>query len=116
MLRVSRNPRGNGWRKAPHKRELVPVNSTSYTTLQGEKTNDVQQHVIASTPFLEANPAAKRWFELIKMPVSDINEQNLKMREGEKTEADVARHADEWGAAHQEQWDAWIAEAKEAVP
>jgi len=44
----------------------------------------------------------------------DQNEQNLKMRDGEKTEADVARHADEWVAAHQEQWDAWIAEAKEA--
>ena len=71
-------------------------------------------HVIASTPFLDANPAAKRWFELLRMPVSDINEQNLKMRDGEKTEADVARHADEWVAAHQEQWDAWIAEAKEA--
>ena len=36
------------------------------------------------------------------MPVSDINEQNLKMRDGEKTEADVARHADEWVAAHKE--------------
>ena len=40
------------------------------------------------------------------MPVSDINEQNLKMRDGEKTEADVARHADEWVAVHQEQWNA----------
>ena len=72
------------------------------------------QHVIAGTPFLDANPAARRWFELLKMPVADVNAQNLKMRDGEKTEADVARHADEWIAAHREQWDAWIAEAKQA--
>ena len=73
------------------------------------------QHVIANTKFLEANPAAKAWFNQIKIPLADINAQNLKMQQGEKTPADVQRHADEWIAAHQQEWDVWLAEARKAA-
>lgn len=73
------------------------------------------QHVIANVEFLEANPAAKAWLNLIKIPLEDINAQNLKMNEGEKSPEDIQRHADEWIAAHREQWDAWLAEARKAA-
>ena len=73
------------------------------------------QHVIANTEFLEENPAAKAWFNQIKIPLDDINAQNLKMQQGEKSPADIQRHADEWIAAHQQQWDAWLAEARKAA-
>ena len=73
------------------------------------------QHVVANAEFLEDNPAAKAWFNQIKIPLDDINAQNLKMQQGEKTPADIQRHADEWIAAHQQQWDAWLAEARKAA-
>lgn len=41
-------------------------------------------HVLANNKFLEANPAARRFFELAQIPINDIGAQNLKMRDGEK--------------------------------
>jgi glycine betaine/proline transport system substrate-binding protein len=73
------------------------------------------QHVIANAEFLEDNPAAKAWFNRIKIPLEDINAQNLKMQQGEKTPADIQRHADEWIAAHRQQWDGWLAAARKAA-
>jgi glycine betaine/proline transport system substrate-binding protein len=72
------------------------------------------QHVVANPEFLEKNPAARRWFELLEIPIEDINAQNLKVHEGENSERDIRRHAEEWVKAHQDQWNAWIAEAKQA--
>lgn len=73
------------------------------------------QHVIANADFLEENPAAKAWFNQIKIPLDDINAQNLKMQQGEKSSADIERHAEEWIAANRQQWDAWLAEARKAA-
>ena len=42
------------------------------------------QHVVANTEFLEENPAAKAWFNQIKIPLDDINAQNLKMSRGRR--------------------------------
>ena len=72
------------------------------------------QHVIANPDFLAENPAARRWFELVTIPIDDINAQNLKVREGENSEQNVRRHAEEWIKAHQDQWNEWIAAAKQA--
>lgn len=72
-------------------------------------------HVFANNQFLEKNPAAKRFFELAKIPIEDIGAQNFKMREGEKRARDIERHADEWIAAHQAEFDGWIQEAIKAA-
>ena len=37
------------------------------------------------------------------------------MNEGQKSQKDIDRHADEWIAKNQAQWDSWIAEAKKAA-
>jgi glycine betaine/proline transport system substrate-binding protein len=71
------------------------------------------QHVLAGTAFLEENPAAERWFELLEIPLKDINAQNLKMREGEDAQEDIRRHVDQWIEAN-ENWDTWIEEARKA--
>lgn len=73
------------------------------------------QRVIANTKFLAANPAAKAWFNQIRIPLDDINAQNLKMQQGEKSPADIQRHADEWIAANRQQWDGWLAAARKAA-
>ena len=72
-------------------------------------------HIFANNQFLEKNPAAKRFFELVKIPIEDIGLENFKMREGEKRGRDINRHADEWIVANQAQFDGWIQEAIKAA-
>lgn len=72
-------------------------------------------HVLANNKFLKKNPAAKRFFELAKLPINDIGAQNLKMRDGEKSIKQINRHADEWIAANQATFDQWVKEAIKAA-
>ena len=71
--------------------------------------------IVANKKFTEKNPAAKKLFEVLEIPLGDINEQNTKMNEGEKSEKDIARHVDEWIAKNQSTWDGWLEEARKAA-
>ncbi|MBB4265716.1 glycine betaine/L-proline ABC transporter substrate-binding protein ProX [Roseospira visakhapatnamensis] len=79
----------------------------------GFQAND--QRIVANRAFAEANPAAAKLFAVMQISSNDISAQNLKMREGEDSEADIARHADAWIAAHQDTWNAWLDEARAAA-
>ncbi|MEM9926612.1 MAG: glycine betaine/L-proline ABC transporter substrate-binding protein ProX [Cyanobacteria bacterium P01_D01_bin.50] len=68
--------------------------------------------IVANKKFLQDNPSAKRLFELIQIPVDDINAQNELLREGENSLADIRRHAEEWIKNHQEKFDGWVEEAR----
>ncbi len=74
---------------------------------------DIQ--IVANKKFLQKNPAAKKFFEVFKLALADINEQNTKMQSGEKSQKDIERHAQEWIAAHQEQWNSWLEAARAAA-
>ncbi len=54
---------------------------------------------------MEKNPAAKKLFEIFTISLADVSAQNTKMSEGEKSQKDVKRHAAEWVAQHQAQWE-----------
>lgn len=69
------------------------------------------QRIVANRQFTDQNPAAARLFEVMQLPVGDINAQNLAMRDGQNRPADLARHADGWIRAHQATFDGWIAQA-----
>lgn len=71
--------------------------------------------IVANKKFLEKNPAAKKFFEVFNLSLGDINEQNTKMEDGEKSQKDIERHAQEWIAKHKEQWDGWLNEARMAA-
>lgn len=73
------------------------------------------QCIVANRAFIEDNPAARSFMSEIRVPVADINAQNRAMQEGAKTPDDIERHAEAWIEAHQEQWDAWIAQALAAA-
>ena len=73
------------------------------------------QHIVANKAFAEANPAAAKLFEVMQLPVADINAQNLRMRDGENKPADVERHTDAWIQGHQKTFDGWIAQALAAA-
>lgn len=66
--------------------------------------------------FLEQHPVVRRLFEVASIPIVDVTAQNAKMNAGEDSESDISRHADEWIAAHQAEFDRWIGEAQKAGP
>ena len=70
--------------------------------------------ILANEEFIEENPAAGRLFELMEIPLEDVNAAILKQREGE-TELDQIRgHAQAWIEANRDRFDAWVAEAAKA--
>jgi len=71
---------------------------------------DIQ--IVANKKFLAANPAAKTFFELFTLPLSDINEQNTRMQNGEKSQKQIERHVEEWIDKNRETWDGWLEEAR----
>ena len=71
--------------------------------------------IVANKKFLDKNPAAKRFFEVFTLPLVDINEQNTRMNEGEKSEKDIMRHVDEWIEKNTDKWNGWLEEARKAA-
>ncbi len=71
---------------------------------------DIQ--VVANKKFLVDNPAAKEFFKAFTLPLADINEQNTRMQNGEKSQKYIERHAKEWIEKNQETWNAWIEAAR----
>lgn len=71
--------------------------------------------IVANKKFIAKNPAAKRFFEVVTLPLIDINEQNTRMNEGEKSQKDIERHVDEWIAKNQATWNGWLEEARKAA-
>jgi glycine betaine/proline transport system substrate-binding protein len=73
------------------------------------------QRIVANRDFVQKNPAAAKLFEIMVLPVGDINAQNLRMRDGENKPADIERHVDGWIKANQKTFDGWIAQAMKAA-
>jgi glycine betaine/proline transport system substrate-binding protein len=76
----------------------------------GFVVSDIQ--IVANKKFLEENPAAEKFFELFTLPLSDINEQNTRMENGEKSQKDIERHAQEWIAKNRDKWNGWLDAAR----
>lgn len=74
-----------------------------------------QMHIVANKVFAEKNPAAAKLFAIMKLPINDISAENMQMKVGQNSPADIERHADGWLKAHVKQVDAWLAEAKAAA-
>ena len=95
----------------------VPKSDDS-TTVQdngfdpGFAINDV--YVVANKQFIEDNPPAAKFLELVQIPISAVNAAQVKLRDGEDKLEDFRRHAEDWVAANQAQFDAWVAEAATA--
>ncbi|MGD2020179.1 MAG: glycine betaine/L-proline ABC transporter substrate-binding protein ProX [Thiohalocapsa sp.] len=79
----------------------------------GFQAND--QRIIANKEFAEENPAAAELFAIMKLSNNDISAQNLRMRDGEDSEADIEKHADAWIAANRDKFDAWLERARAAA-
>ncbi|NET40903.1 glycine betaine/L-proline ABC transporter substrate-binding protein ProX [Okeania sp. SIO2B3] len=75
----------------------------------------IQQRIVANKKFLKNNPVAKRWFELVEIPVADMNEESLRIKEGEDQPEDILRHAQEWIKNNQEKYDNWLETARKSA-
>ncbi len=74
---------------------------------------DIQ--IVANSEFLAKNPAAKEFFKVFTLPLGDINEQNTKMQNVEKSSKDIDRHVKEWIKKNQATWDGWLEVARNAA-
>lgn len=71
--------------------------------------------IAANKAWAEKNPAAAKLFAIMKLPLADINAQNMRMRSGESSQKDIERHVDGWIKAHQAQFDGWVKTAADAA-
>ncbi|MGI2225276.1 glycine betaine/L-proline ABC transporter substrate-binding protein ProX [Shewanella frigidimarina] len=79
----------------------------------GFVVSDIQ--IVANKKFTKQNPAARKFFEVFTLPLGDINEQNTRMNEGEKSTQDIQGHVDEWITKNQDKWNGWLTEARSAA-
>ncbi len=79
----------------------------------GWNADDIQ--VTANADFLDANPAAAALLEVVELPLGDIAAQNFLMQEGEDSQADVVRHAEEWIEQNRALVDEWLDAARAAA-
>lgn len=70
---------------------------------------------VLNKDFAKKNPAAVKFLSEMQITTGDESAQNLKMHNGESSTADIKRHAAEWIAAHQQQFDGWLADARAAA-
>ncbi|NQW94710.1 MAG: glycine betaine/L-proline ABC transporter substrate-binding protein ProX [Polaromonas sp.] len=73
------------------------------------------QRIVANKTFTDENSSAAKLFEIMQLPVGDINAQNQRMKNGENSEQDIAKHTDAWIKGHQKTFDSWIQQALAAA-
>ncbi len=72
-------------------------------------------HIVANKTWAEKNPAAATLFAVMKLPVADINAQNLRMHSNQVSDIDIEHHAEGWLRAHQTIVDEWLEAARKAT-
>lgn len=71
--------------------------------------------IVANKKWAEKNPAAAKLFSIMKLSVNDVSAENLMMRKGQSSQADIENHANGWISAHQKEFNHWIEVAKAAA-
>lgn len=106
----------------PKESQKAAVDRMTVSGVEGAVTDPIKLgfvvsdiRIVANKKFIAKNPAAEKFFEVFTLPLSDINEQNTRMNEGEKSQKDIERHVDEWIAKNQTTWNGWLDEARKAA-
>ncbi len=99
-----------------------PKEALTASNIQGAVTNPIKMgfaandiRVVANDNFLQNNPGAKKLFEIMSVPFSDITKQNEKMFEGEDTQKDIEKHVTEWIRNNKDKWLKWQRKARAAT-
>lgn len=70
------------------------------------------QIIIANQSFVDNNPVARRLFEVVSIPSTDVNAESLRIKDGEGSSEDIRRHAAEWIEQNQTLFNSWVATAR----
>ena len=103
------------WLSVPY--TSLPDGGTGNTEFDGKNLGFAVDNlrIIARNDFLEANPAAKKLFEVAKIDINDISAENKLIADGENTSEAIDKHVADWIAAHQADYDGWLAAARDAA-
>jgi glycine betaine/proline transport system substrate-binding protein len=106
----------------PTEAQKPSIDRMTVSDIEGAVSNPIKLgfvvadiRIVANKKFTSENPAAKAFFEILALPLLDINEQNTRMNEGEKSQKDIERHVDEWIAKNTAKWNSWIEHALKAA-
>ncbi|MEX5342937.1 glycine betaine/L-proline ABC transporter substrate-binding protein ProX [Pseudomonas sp. I2] len=104
------------WLEVP-RTDLPGGDNAVDTTYQGKNLGFAVDKVeaVLNRDFADKNPAALKFLSLMQISAADESAQNLKMQQGEKSPADIQRHAKAWIAAHRQQFDQWLQAARAAA-
>ena len=67
--------------------------------------------LVVNKAFVEKYPSVGKLFELMVLPIADVNAQNEMMNNGQSSQQDIARHTESWIKAHQKTFDSWVTQA-----
>ncbi|ANG61689.1 glycine betaine ABC transporter substrate-binding protein [Marinobacterium aestuarii] len=103
------------WLEVPYT-DLPDGKNDINTSYEGKNLGFAVDQVMAvmGREFAEAHPAARSFLSQVQISTADESAQNLKMQDGEKSVEDIKRHAQEWIAAHRDQFDSWLTQARTA--
>jgi len=82
-------------------------------TNPGFALNDI--YILANRDFAEANPAAATFMEQVRIPLSDVNAVQVRIRNGEDTAEDFRKQAEGWIADNRGAVDSWLENARAAA-
>jgi len=106
----------------PKESQKVAVDRMTVSGIEGAVSDPIKLgfvvsdiRIVANKKFTSENPAAQKFFEVVVLPLGDINEQNARMSTGEKSAKDIDRHVDEWIAKNSDTWNAWLTAARDAA-
>lgn len=105
------------WLSVPY--SSLPDGAKANTEYEGKNLGFAVDRirVVARNDFLDANPAARALFEAAKIDINDVSAEALRIsKDGEDSAEDIKRHASEWIAAHQAEYDSWLKTARAAAP
>lgn len=95
----------------------LPEGETGNTEYNGKNLGFAVDNigVVARNDFLTANPAAAKLFEVARLDINDISAENKLISDGEDSAQDIDKHATDWISAHQELYDGWLQQARDAA-
>ncbi|MGF1537903.1 MAG: glycine betaine/L-proline ABC transporter substrate-binding protein ProX [Elainellaceae cyanobacterium] len=86
------------------------------TTVDGQNLGFpvAKQTLLASQTFVDQNPAAVRWLELVEIPAADLNAESQRIQAGENAPEDIRRHAEAWVEENRDRFEDWLGQARSA--
>ncbi|MEO1133008.1 MAG: glycine betaine ABC transporter substrate-binding protein, partial [Cyanobacteria bacterium J06639_1] len=74
-----------------------------------------QWGALGNREFMEANPAAQRFLEQVTIPTADIAAEMSQLRSGRRSQVETRSRAEAWVDAHEQEFEAWLKEARRAA-